>query len=144
MKEEQERGRVTAIRNRRLRAVENALNLAPVLDQARREVTPLTLRGLADWLNVRNYKTVTGKVFRQQTVSNLLSVDDLLKRQAEKENQHEVAIEMALFDLRVGRGHDPEIAQSIRDKMIAESKARLTAALHEARLVGSKIRGGGR
>lgn len=132
MKEEQERGRVTAIRNRRRKAVEHALSMAPVLRRARFELDKSTLRALADWLNERDYKTVKGKVWRAQTVSNLLSVDDLIVRSAEDEHKREVEIEKTLFRRKIGLGHDKSIARAELDMRIAESRQRLQVAREEA------------
>lgn len=140
MKEEQERGRVTAIKNRRKKAVENALKMVPAIKQAYAELSRPTLRELADWLNLRDYKTVKGKTWRAQTVSNLLSVDDLIIRNAEAEHDRERAIEMELCLRRIGFGQDREITIAIRDRCIAESYERLLLSKAEALAIRKMFR----
>ena len=139
MKEEQERGRVTAIRNRRNRAVAHALSMAPVIQKARSELTNPTLRAFADWLNERDYKTVEGKVWRAQTVSNLLLVDDLIVRDAEAEHKREVEIEKTLYRRKITLGQDKSLAKAELDKRVAESKLRLQSAREEAQRVRYEI-----
>ena len=135
MKDEQERGRITAIRNRRRKAVEHALSMVPVIRQARAELGKPTLRAFADWLNERDYKTVRDKVWRAQTVSNLLSVDELVIRSAEDEHKRERAIEEALYRRRVAIGQDKSLVRAERDEKISQSRQRLEDAIVEARRI---------
>jgi len=142
MKEEQERSRITAIRNRRIKAVESALLLVPVVEQARAELgRDITLRALADWLNARNYKTTKNKVWRAQTVSNLLSVDDLLIRDCEADHARVIAVESELCKRRMSRGEDRKTVMEARDRAIADSARRCEVARREACEIGRKIRG---
>lgn len=132
MKDEQERGRITAIRNRRMKAVQFALSMTEIIRQARREMGNPTFRDFADWLNARNIKTVTGKTWRSQTVSNLLSVDDLIIRNAEDEHRRSIAIEAAIYRRSVATGQDRAKAKSVMNDAIAVADQSLVEAKAEA------------
>tara|TARA_B100000378_G_scaffold194514_2_gene158345 strand:- start:3750 stop:4103 length:354 start_codon:yes stop_codon:yes gene_type:complete len=113
--------------------------MAPVIRTARSELTNPTLRAFADWLNARDYKTVEGKVWRAQTVSNLLSVDDLIVRDAEDEHKREVEIEKTLYRRKITLGQDKSLAKAELDKRVAESRLRLQSAREEAQRVRYEI-----
>lgn len=142
MKEEQERGRITAIRNRRRKAVEHAIGIAPLFEQARKELgSDPTLRAYADWLNERDYKTRKGKVWRAQSVSDALSVGDLVVRQAEREYMLTVAVEEEIFRRARNLGFNLSAAKERYDDAMTEASKSLAVSRDEATRLLALMRG---
>jgi len=142
MKEEQERGRVTAIRNRRLKAIAHAISIAPIFEKAREELgSDPTLRAYADWLNARDHKTRLGKVWRAQSVSDALSVNELIVRQAEEEYLRTIAIEEEIYRRAKNLELDANRAKQRRDDAISRANEALGEARDEAKKILMLMRG---
>lgn len=76
---------------------EHARAMVKPLQQARRELTgglkrAVSLREYADWLNRNDHKTSRGKVWRAQTVSRLLDIDNAIREQANSERDRSLAV----------------------------------------------------
>lgn len=143
MRDEQERGRRIAIRNRREKSVKFALTLAPTLQEAREELKSPSLRALAEWLNDRGYRTQENKHFGPQSVSNALSVDDLIRREADEEHWIEVSLARKERERDIRLGLDPHRAAARENERVVQSEVRLKMELERAQEIGVRLRGRG-
>lgn len=97
MDEDREKGRIASLKVRRIAMTEHARAMVEPMRQARRELTgglkrTVSLREYADWLNRNDYKTSRGKVWRAQTVSRLLDIDNAIREQANSERDRSLAV----------------------------------------------------
>lgn len=143
MEDEQARGRKTAISNRRDKAVKFALTLAPALAEARRELGAPSLRAIAGWLNKHGYRTPKNANFGPQSVSNALSVDDLIQREAQEEHWIEVHLARTERERDVRLGLDPRRAEARESERVARSEVRLRGEEERAQEIGIRMRGPG-
>lgn len=125
--------RVEALQKRQLQSVSYTKLMVPVIEQAGEELgAAASLRAYADWLNKNGHKTLKGKVWRSQTVSELLAIDALLIRQAEAEHERTVELAKLLLDQAIRAGQDAKCASEERTQQVLESGHRLEEQKAEA------------
>jgi hypothetical protein len=84
MDEERLRGQKASAVVRQRKAIAFAESMIPAFELARKAGAK-TLRGKADWLNAHNYKTITGKTWRAQTVDDFETADRHIRTIAQAE-----------------------------------------------------------
>jgi hypothetical protein len=113
---EREKGRIRGHKTSRLKAVEFAKTMIPILAKARIEMPNPSGEGppklaLAKWLNENNYKTARGKTWRSETVFRLL--DTHIGMISSIENEYEIGREALMFAVMHKR-------YELRDLVISE------------------------
>jgi hypothetical protein len=134
--DEKARGRARSLAVRREKAFAHAQTMLPAIAEARSQGVD-TIRGLVDWLNSRDHKTARGRVWRIQTLSDLLHIDHGQIAQAECHREEK----LRALRRKVGRinhlDRDIDAERSARE----EIEAQFAADVARAKVLALALRG---